>query len=98
MMSKFRQLGRQLLEESPTVLNQLSEPLSQLKANIDAVKRRTGFDVIKENYDGETESHSISHSISDGSRGSSSLARSVSSGSPTCDVLDEKEEEVGFKI
>ena len=28
-------------------------PLSTLKANIDAVKRRSGFDAIKENYNGE---------------------------------------------
>ena len=28
-------------------------PLTKLKANIDAVKRRSGFDAIKENYENE---------------------------------------------
>ena len=68
------------------MLNQLSEPLTELKANIDAVKRRTGFDVIKENYQGETESQSFS----DESRG-----RSDSSGSPS---FDDKEEEVCYYL
>merc|ERR1712048_1164111 len=52
-VGEFRQLGQQLLTESPLVLSQLSGPLSNLKANIDAVKRRSGFDAIKENYNGE---------------------------------------------
>jgi hypothetical protein len=80
---QFRELGRQLMEEQPAVLSQLSEPLAQLKANIDAVKRRGHFGVIKENYDGETESQSFS----DESRGGS-----VSSGSQSCEIIDEKEE------
>ena len=67
------------------MLTQLSEPLTQLKANIDAVKRRNGFDVIKENYDGETESNSFSDESN--SRGSSE-----SSGSQSLDIIDEKEQ------
>ena len=80
-----RKLGRLLLEAPPTMLTQLSEPLTQLKANIDAVKRRNGFDVIKENYDGETESNSFSDESN--SRGSSE-----SSGSQSLDIIDEKEQ------
>ena len=32
-----------------------SVPLAKLKQNIEAVKRRHGFDTIKENYDAELE-------------------------------------------
>lgn len=82
---KFRQLGQQLLEEPPTVLNQLGkEHLGQLRASLDAVKRRHGFESIapiSENYEAETESQSTSDSRSG----------SDSTGSHLND-LDEKEE------
>ena len=79
---KFRQLGKQLLEESPNVLNQLGkEHLGQLRASLDAVKRRHGFEAITENYEAETESQSTSDSRSG----------SDSTGSHLND-LDEKEE------
>ena len=121
---QFRQLGRQLLEESPTVLTQLSGkfqskskfrdwkffsiwnshfglkceknevfnevlgPLTKLKANIDAVKRRSGFSAIKENYDGE-EGLVLGQQDKPGSETSDSRG-SISSGSQ--DILDENEE------
>ena len=59
----LRQLGRQLLEEPAAVLNQLSEPLNQLRQSIENVKstsatRHSGLGsplggIIRENYDGE---------------------------------------------
>ena len=121
---QFRQLGRQLLEESPTVLTQLSGkffsrpkiiclqkkirpnfwpkielaevvdknsllgPLTKLKANIDAVKRRSGFSAIKENYDGE-DGLGLGQQDKPGSETSDSRG-SISSGSQ--DILDENEE------
>ena len=124
---QFRQLGRQLLEESPTVLTQLSGklfsvirmgspsrfaentsaksellgglnwvlgPLTKLKANIDAVKRRSGFSAIKENYDGEEGLTGLAVD-KPGSETSDSRG-SISSGSQ--DILDENEEVKTFKF
>ena len=57
-------------------------PLAKLKQNIDAVKRRHGFDTIRENYDAELDKPNSE--MSSDSRGS------ISSGSQ--DVIDADEE------
>merc|ERR1719192_759359 len=88
---QFRQLGRQLLEESPTVLTQLSGPLTKLKANIDAVKRRSGFSAIKENYDGEESGLGLGQQQDKPGSETSDSRGSISSGSQEL-ILDENEE------
>ena len=62
--------------------------MTKLKANIDAVKRRSGFSAIKENYDGE-EGLVLGQQDKPGSETSDSRG-SISSGSQ--DILDENEE------
>ena len=68
--------------------------MTKLKANIDAVKRRSGFSAIKENYDGEEGLTGLAVD-KPGSETSDSRG-SISSGSQ--DILDENEEVKTFKF
>ena len=74
--------------EKTEVFNEVLGPLTKLKANIDAVKRRSGFSAIKENYDGEG-GLVLGQQDKPGSETSDSRG-SISSGSQ--DILDENEE------
>ena len=74
-----------------SLINDLG-PLTKLKANIDAVKRRSGFSAIKENYDAEESLSSLGGQQMGDKPGSetSDSRGSISSGSQ--DILDENEE------